>query len=90
MILKVYSIKDQKAEVFNSPFFQTSHGESERNFHKLVNDSKSTVSQYPKDFDLYYLGEFDDNTGKFKALDAPQHMISAIQLKSEPAQLMST
>lgn len=81
MTLKIYSIRDQKAEIFNAPFYQKTHGEAERNFQELVNDEKSTVNKYPDDFDLYYLGEYDDNTGKFKTLDTPQHMMKAVQLK---------
>lgn len=90
MILKVFTIRDQKAEIFNTPFFQKTHGEAERNFRTLVNDSKSTISQFPEDFDLYFLGEYDDNLGTFKSLDTPQHVIKAIQLvESKPAQLSS-
>ena len=83
MVLKIFAIRDQKAEVYNTPFYQHSHGEAERNFKTLVNDGKSTVSQYPEDFDLYYLGDYDDNTGLVKSLDTPQHIVKAIALKSQ-------
>lgn len=84
MILKVYSIRDAKAEVFNTPFFQKTHGEAERSFRQLCNDEKSTVATFPEDYDLYYLGEYDDNTGKMSSLDTPQHVIKAVQcVKSE-------
>lgn len=78
MIKKIYSIRDQKSEVFNTPFYQSTHGEAERNFHHLCNDQKSTIAQYPSDFDLYYLGEYDDNTGQFSGLDTPQHIAKAV------------
>lgn len=87
MVLRVYSIRDAKAEVFNTPFYQKTHGEAERNFRTLVNDGKSTVNQFPEDFDLYYLGQYDDNEGKFECLDTPQHVIKAIQLKDEKPSL---
>jgi hypothetical protein len=79
MILKVYSIRDSKGEIFNIPFFSKTHGEAERQFRTLVNDSKSQVNAYPEDFDLYYVGEYDDNEGKLTSLDTPQHMIKAVQ-----------
>ena len=79
--MKIYTILDSKAGAFNLPFFQKTHGEAERNFNALVNDNKSLVSQYPEDFDLYYLGEYDDETGTFKSLDTPQHMLKAIACK---------
>lgn len=83
MDLKIYSIRDSKSEVFNTPFYQKSHGEAERNFRTLVNDGKSTINQYPEDFDLYYLGDYDDNTGKIQVLETPQHIIKAVQLKQQ-------
>jgi len=79
MLLKMYSIRDQKAEVFNTPFFQKTHGEAERNFHTAANDPQTSLSKYPEDFDLYYLGEYDDNSGRTKPLDTPQHMLKAVQ-----------
>ena len=82
MILKVFSIRDAKAEVFNSPFFQKSYGEAERNFRQLVTDEKSMVSKYPEDFDLYYLGDYDDNTGVIEPLDTPKHIMKAVALKT--------
>lgn len=80
MELKIYSIRDAKAEIYNAPFFQKTHGEAERNFTQLVNDEKSTVAKFPEDFDLYFLGTYDDNTGKVQPLDTPQHMLKAINI----------
>lgn len=79
MMLKIFSIRDAKCETFNTPFYQKTHGEAERNFHKLVQDDKSTINQFPEDYDLYYLGEYDDNTGLTKGLDTPQHVAKAVQ-----------
>lgn len=77
MQLKIYSIRDSKGEVYNTPFFQKTHGEAERNFRQLVSDEKSLVSKYPLDFNLYYLGDYDDQTGKIEPLKAPQHIMEA-------------
>lgn len=79
MELKVYSIRDAKAEIFNPPFYKKTHGEAERDFSALVRDEKSMVCKYPEDYDLYYLGTYDDNTGKLDSLDTPQHITKAVQ-----------
>lgn len=79
MMLKIYSIRDSKTQTFNTPFYQKTHGEAERNFSKAVTDSKTTISQYPEDFDLYYLGEYNDNEGKHSPLDTPQHIAKGVQ-----------
>jgi len=78
MQLKIFSIRDQKSEVFNQPFLKKTHGEAERDFRSVVNDDKSTINKYPEDFDLYYIGDYDDNSGKLMPLDTPQHVIKAI------------
>lgn len=80
MLLKIYSIRDSKSEVFNVPFIKSTHGEAERDFRSLVNDQQSTVNKYPEDFDLYYMGEYDNNTGKLTPIDSPQHILKAIQV----------
>lgn len=83
MNLQVYSIRDSKGAVFNMPFYKRTHGEAERDFTSLVNDDKSTVSNYPEDYDLYHLGTFDDQTGLVTSLDTPQHVIKAVQVKRQ-------
>lgn len=80
MIRKVFSIRDSKSELFGTPFFNITHGEAERNFKTLVNDPKSSVSVYPEDFDLYYLGTYDDITGKVVPIDSPEHLVKAVNV----------
>lgn len=81
MIYKAFSIRDQKSETFNPPFFQVTHGEAERNFRAAVADPKTTFNQFPEDFDLYYLGEYDTDKGVFRCMDTPQHVMKAISCK---------
>jgi len=81
MQLKIFSIRDSKGEVFNTPFFQKTHGEAERTFRELVNDPQSMLFKYPDDFDLYFVGEYDNQKGVVKPLDTPQHILKAINCK---------
>ncbi|QXP08410.1 MAG: nonstructural protein [Arizlama microvirus] len=85
MQLKIYSIRDAKTEVFNPPFFNQTHGEAERNFKDLVNDTKTKPGLHPEDYDLYYIGDYDDNTGKVDPLSTPQHIVKAVQLIQKPS-----
>ena len=82
MEIKVYAIKDVKAGTFNQPFLQPTHGTAERSFQELVRDPQSFVSKYPEDYDLYFLGSFDDLTGGIKSEKNPVHIINAAQLKN--------
>lgn len=89
MMLQMYSIYDSKAEVYNTPFFSKTHGEAERSFKTLTNDPKSQVNQYPEDFDLYHIGEYDDNKGITKSLDTPKHILKAISVLRKEAEAPS-
>jgi len=78
MIKKVYSVYDSKGKIFNPPFYSLTHGEAERNFHRVTNDPQTNIHAYPNDYDLYYLGEFDDVKGTFSSLITPEHIQKAI------------
>lgn len=84
MELKVYGIRDSKGGMFKPTFTQHSHGEAERTFKMMADNPESMVHKYPEDFDLYYFGKFDDQTGKHDLLDTPEHMIKAFEVKSQP------
>lgn len=90
MTKKMYSIKDNKAEMYHVPFYANTHAEAERNVTTVVNDEKTSIGQYPKDFDLYFLGEFNDNLGKFDLLPAPQHMCECITMVKKDHQKLAS
>lgn len=80
MKMKVFSIRDSKGEMYNTPFYKLNDRDATFDFKRLVNDKQSLPGQYPKDYDLYALGTFDDQTGKFICLDQPQHIAEGILL----------
>lgn len=80
MQMKIFSIRDKKAQAFQTPWYKNSMGEAERDFQTACNDEKSFLNKYPQDFDLYYLGQIDLNSGQFETLDSPEHVVSAFQL----------
>lgn len=79
MVHKIFTIRDAKGEFYTQPFIKKTHGEAERDFRMLVNDEKSQINQFPEDYDLYYLGTFDDESGKMET-SAPTHLIAARNL----------
>lgn len=67
MILYVFSTRDRAADVFSQPFFSPTKGTAIRSFSDEINrvDVNNMLNKHPDDFDLYYLGTYDDNTGLF-------------------------
>lgn len=78
MRLKVYSVRDSKGGIYHPPMFLRSHGEAERAFNQVAKDTTKQIGQYPEDYDLFYLGEYDDTDGKLHPLDSPSHIIKAV------------
>lgn len=63
-MIKIYAIYDQKLEAYNRPFFLISEGVAIRAFQDEINNIDSELSKHPADYDLYKLGEYDEQTGE--------------------------
>ena len=62
-MLKLYSIKDTKGG-FSAPFLAQNDALAARNVKTVINSQKgSPENLYPEDFELWYIGEFDEITG---------------------------
>lgn len=64
MILKVFAVRDMKAEAFLQPFFSPSIGSAVRAFSDAVNDEKCPFSKHPGDYVLYEIGDYLDSTAE--------------------------
>lgn len=77
MIRKVFSIRDAKVAAYNLPFKCHTEGEAIRMLLRAAQTPQHEVNMFPQDFDLFELGTFDDNTGKYQNLEAPLHIGNA-------------
>jgi len=65
MKLKAFAIRDTKAEAFTRPpIFVQATGLAIRAFQDAVNNKENEIGQYPGDFTLFEIGEFDQVEGK--------------------------
>ena len=71
MKLNVYTIYDDTAKAYMQPFFMHNHGLAVRAFTDQVNrnDENNPLNKHPEQFTLYYVGEFDDQTGNLELRD---------------------
>jgi hypothetical protein len=77
-VLKAFSIFDDKATVFNTPFFSINESVARRDFTRLVQDESSIIHVSPVDFHLYEVGSFDDDSGIFAVYDKPVFVCHAV------------
>lgn len=79
--MKIYSIRDHKAECFHRPFITMNEQEALRNLYQVAMDKDTLFAHYPQDFALYYLGEFDEKDGKLNP-ENPVHVTDILNLIS--------
>lgn len=77
---KAFSIRDSKTGVFNPPFWTPHTGQAMRTLQELANDSKTQIGKYPEDFQLYEIGEYDDELGLMYPREAPHQIATAGEL----------
>lgn len=68
----VFVIRDRKAQVFHDPFFEIHKVQAMRAFEKACRSTESAFSTYPDDYELLYLGTFDQTKGSFDFLKFPE------------------
>jgi hypothetical protein len=80
----ICTVYDRAAETYARPMFVPSIGVAIRSFTDEVNrnDSNNQLFNHADDFDLYELGEFDDQTSRIIMLDLPKVLILGKQAKT--------
>jgi len=80
---KAFSVRDSKAEIYHLPFFSNTTADAERSFSATVNNSQTTIHQFPEDFDLWMIGEYDQELGLMIPLKTPIHLLKASAVKKQ-------
>lgn len=67
MLRKVMAVYDKKMEAYLQPFFVPTVGIGIRSFADEVNRKAEDngMNRHPEDYELWLLGEFNDETGDF-------------------------
>lgn len=89
MRVRIYAVKDLAVRAFETPGFAPAIGGSNaaaiRGFTDQVNNSSSRYHAHPEDYELYQLGEFNDEDGSIVPLELPQLVTRAIDvMKVQP------
>jgi hypothetical protein len=77
----VYSVYDQKAEAFISPFFLPNDQIAIRAFSDCVSDDNHQFGRHPSDYSLYKIGQFNQENGLFED-NEPKIIISGFEMKA--------
>lgn len=83
MIQKIFSVFDEKAQVFNAPFFTNNDAVATRMMRQTLADKNTSLAQYPGDFVLYSLGLFDPASGQIEP-QTPEQILRLSALLEDP------
>jgi hypothetical protein len=78
----MYAIKDKVSKVTNVPFSQATDRDAIHGLRTVVNekDENNQISQFPEDFELWHIGEYDEREMQLKPLADPIKLATASDL----------
>lgn len=69
MKIQYYCIRDIKSNTFNRPFGGLTVEQVKRSIYSSIAQGNSEIAQFPEDFELYLIADFDDKTGVITGQD---------------------
>ncbi|AXH73330.1 MAG: nonstructural protein [Microviridae sp.] len=76
----IMSIKDRLAGSFQRPWASPSLAVAMRAFMDEIKNPETALAKHPEDYDLYEVGEFDDDSGSMTSnLHSPRLLLSGIK-----------
>lgn len=65
----VFSMYDKKTKVFSDPHCYRTIEEARRSFGQAAQDEKTLINKHPDDFELYFVGTFNEENGYYQPLE---------------------
>lgn len=79
-MMQIYAIKDKATEAFHNPFFVRARGIAMRMFMDETKNEQSQINKHPDDFELHYIGDFNDETGQIQQTNGTELIAKASDL----------
>lgn len=80
MKLRMYSIYDTAAKMYQRPFCAGQDAEAIRAFEDLAKDESHPINHHPEHYSLHRIADYDDSTGSIED-QINENLITAIQFK---------
>lgn len=86
--MKMYTVYDRKGELMSPPFPAQNNGLAIRQFSMMCKAPGNTerpnlLAEYPEDFALFYIGEYDEKSMKYTEEYPAVLLSSALDYQSE-------
>nr|QJB20101.1 MAG: nonstructural protein [Microvirus sp.] len=83
MIQRMFAVFDMKIGSYAQPFFLPSVPAAKRAFRDAASDPSTMLHKHPADYALFYLGDFDDETGSIVGIQPENLGLASSFLNSE-------
>lgn len=80
MKLLTYTVYDNRALIYNQPFYAPTDGAALRMFEELANDTSTSVGRHPGDYTLFLCASYDDQAGAFWPISPLIRIADAVAL----------
>lgn len=79
-----FCIRDVQVGAYNRPYFMVSKGQAIRSFTDEVNrpSDDNPLYKHPSDYEMFCVGEFDEDTGLLVPLPQPELVVSGATVKA--------
>lgn len=82
MKMEVFSVYDEKAVAYATPFFMSNTAQAVRAFSDVACDPSTMIAKHSSDYSLYRIGEYDDQSGCILSY-VPVFICKAVEFKKE-------
>lgn len=79
--LVMCAVRDAALNAYMQPFFSPSTGGATRAFVDAVKSDDSPMFKHPEDYELFHLGDYDDETAIVNANPVPVALMTASRAK---------
>ena len=78
MITLIYSLYDVKGRQYHQMQLHANNNCARRAYTEQLQDEKSMIRRWPSDFTVYFLGQFNTETGVIDTVQGPPEYICSI------------
>lgn len=86
MLQNIYTVYDEKANAYLTPFFIPTDGMAIRAMEDALLDEKHQFTMHPGDYTLYRIAIFDDSNGSI--IEKKQALTTLLELKSKNSNIL--
>lgn len=80
MKFQIFAIKDHALDAYMRPWYAQTIGQAIRMFQDEINNPQGEMHKHADDYDLYHLGEWNEETAEFQNNGTPKQVARGKEL----------